>query len=362
MQAEQLTLTSLNNDQIKMKFKQLGRTDLQVSAIGLGTMTWGLQNTQDEGFEQMDYALERGINFFDTAEMYAIPPSAKTFGTTETIIGNWFASRGSRDKVILASKIAGPGLSWIRDGSRIDKNTIRLAVEGSLQRLQTDYIDLYQLHWPNRGSYHFGQLWNFAPDFDAQTEKDNFLEVLATLQSLIHEGKIRHIGLSNETAWGMCQWLHLAEQHQMPRMASIQNEYSLLCRHFEPDLSEIALSEDCGLLAWSPLTRGMISGKYLNGARPEGARITIETRPEHRILPQTDAAIEKYMALANQHGLDVCQMALAFVTNQPFVTSTLIGATNMTQLQSNIESIELQLSPEVYQGIDNIRREFPLLY
>jgi len=346
-----------------MEYRKLGRTGLDISVIGLGTMTWGLQNTQTQGFEQMDYALEQGVNFFDTAEMYAVPPSEKTFGTTETIIGNWFASRKNREKVMLASKIAGPGLPWVREGKNyIDKKNIQQAVEGSLKRLQTDYVDLYQLHWPNRGSYHFGQIWGYAPKFDAQAEEENFLEVLHVMQALIQDGKIRHIGLSNETAWGINKWLQLAQQHNMPRMASIQNEYSLLCRHFEPDLSEIAIHEDCGLLAWSPLSRGMLSGKYLNGARPDGARITIETRPEHRILPQTDAAITKYVELANKHELDACQMALSFVNDQPFVSSTLIGATNMTQLKSNIASIELKLTAEVYGEIDKIRREFPMLY
>ncbi len=346
-----------------MEYRKLGRTGLDISVIGLGTMTWGLQNNQDEGFEQMDYALQQGINFFDTAEMYAIPPSEKTFGTTETIIGNWFAARKNRDKVILASKIAGPGLPWIRDGNNvINKKNILLAVEGSLQRLQTDYIDLYQLHWPNRGSYHFGQIWNYAPKFDVQAEEDNFLQVLTVMQELIQAGKIRHIGLSNETAWGISKWLQLAEKNNLPRMASIQNEYSLLCRHFEPDLGELAIHEDCGLLAWSPLSRGMLSGKYLNGARPEGARITIETRPEHRVHPRTDAAIQKYVELAKKYKLDACQMALAFVNDQPFVNSTLIGATNMIQLKSNIESISVKLSKEVYDEIDKIRREFPMLY
>jgi len=346
-----------------MEYRRLGQTDLNISLIGLGTMTWGFQNTQAEGFEQMDYALERGINFFDTAEMYAIPPSAETFGTTETIIGNWFASRLNRDKVILASKITGPGLPWVRDGHNvIDKKNILLAVESSLKRLQTDYIDLYQLHWPNRGSYHFGQSWDYAPNFDAQAEEENFLEVLHTMQTLIDAGKIRHIGLSNETAWGMTKWLQLAQQHNLPRMVSIQNEYSLLCRYFEPDLSEIALHEDCGLLAWSPLSRGTLSGKYLNGARPAGSRLAIETRPDHRAHPQAEAATKKYIELAKQHDLDPCQMALAFVNSRPFISSTLIGATNMQQLKNNINSIELNLSTEINVEIEKIRRDHPMPY
>jgi aryl-alcohol dehydrogenase-like predicted oxidoreductase len=344
-----------------MIYRRLGRTDLEISVIGLGTMTWGLQNTQQDGFEQMDYALDAGINFFDTAEMYAVPPSAETFGTTETIIGNWFAARQNRDRVILASKICGPGLDWVRGGkARIDRKNIQLALEASLKRLQTDYIDLYQLHWPNRGSYHFGQVWGFAPDFDAQAEQDNFIEVLQTLSQMIDEGKIRHIGLSNETAWGLAKWLQLSEQHGLPRMASIQNEYSLLCRHFEPDLSEFVMAENVSLLAWSPLTRGLISGKYLNGALPAGTRLTFETRKEHRLHPQTDAAIERYIELANRYGLDVCQMALAFVNSRPFLTSTLIGATTMEQLKTNIASIELTLSVEVLKEIETIRREFPM--
>ncbi len=344
-----------------MEYRTLGRTNLKISLIGLGTMTWGLQNSTTEGFEQMDYALDHGVNFFDTAEMYAIPPSAKTYGTTETIIGSWFASRKKRDKVILATKIAGPGLAWIRNGNNlIDRKNIQLAVENSLKRLQTDYIDLYQLHWPNRGSYHFGQQWDYAPSFDVQAVEDNFLEVLQTMDELIKAGKIRHIGLSNETAWGAGKWLNLAQQHNLPRMVSIQNEYSLVCRHFEPDLSELVLHEDCGLLAWSPLARGILSGKYLNGARPKGSRLAIETRKEHRARPQTDAAVQEYLALARQHDLDPCQMALAFVNNRPFVTSTLIGATNMEQLKMNIDSIHLKLSPEIIGGIGKIREDHPM--
>ena len=228
--------------------------------------------------------------------------------------------------------------------------------------MKTDYIDLYQLHWPNRGAYHFGKLWDFSPTFDARAERDSFLMILHTLQELIQDGKIRHIGVSNETAWGLMKWLQLADTNDLPRMASIQNEYSLLCRHFEPDLNEIAMSEDCGLLAWSPLTRGMLSGKYLDGARPKGARLSIETRPEHRVLAKTDKAIKAYIELAQQHGFDACQMALAFVNDRPFVTSTLIGATDMTQLKSNIDSIAIQLSDEVYAGIDDIRRDYPVLF
>lgn len=343
-----------------MQYRTLGPTDLNISVIGLGTMTWGLQNSQEEGFKQMDYALDHGVNFFDTAEMYAVPPSKETYGSTETIIGNWFASRRTRDRVILATKIAGPGPRWIRNGqNRIDRKNIELAVEGSLQRLQTDCIDLYQLHWPNRGSYHFGQVWHFEPDFDTEAEEENFLEVLQVLNEQIEAGRIRHVGLSNETAWGLAKWLQLAERHQLPRMASIQNEYSLLCRHFEPDLSEFSLQENLGLLAWSPLCRGMLSGKYLGGARPPGARLTIETRREHRIHPNTDAAIERYIDLARSQNLDPCQMALAFIRSRPFLASTLIGATNMEQLKSNIGSIEIRLSPEVLDGIEAVRRQFP---
>lgn len=345
-----------------MQYKKLGRTDIDISAIGLGTMTWGLQNSQDDGFAQMDYALEQGINFFDTAEMYAIPPSAETYGSTETIIGNWFAARGTRDKVILASKITGPGQSWTRKGGPITRDNLKLAVEGSLKRLQTDYIDLYQLHWPNRGSYHFGQVWHFNPKPDRETIEADFLETLQTMAELIAEGKVRHFGVSNETAWGLGKWLELSRYHDLPRAVTIQNEYSLLCRLFEPDLSEMALQEGCGLLAWSPLARGILSGKYLNGAQPAGARLTIETRPEHRKGPAIDTATECYIDIARRHGLDPCQMALAFVTQQPFVSSTLIGATNMKQLSSNIDSINVKLHDDVLEEIAGVRREYPMLY
>ena len=343
-----------------MEYRKLGTTDLDVSLIGLGTMTWGFQNTEAQGHEQMDYAIEQGINFFDTAEMYAVPPTADTYGTTENIIGSWFASRKNRDKVILASKIAGPGLPWIREGKSIDRENTIKAVDSSLKRLQTDYIDLYQLHWPNRGSYHFGQQWKFAPDFDTSAVEANFIEVLETCKELITAGKIRHLGLSNETAWGLTLWLKLAEKLNLPRMASIQNEYSLLNRQFEPDLQEIALYENCGLLAWSPLARGFLSGKYLGGVRPEGSRLSIETRVEHRDRPQTENAVQTYVDVAKKHQLDPSQMAIAFVNSRPFVTSTLIGATTMEQLKSNIDAINVQLSDDVLEDIELLRQEHPM--
>lgn len=346
-----------------MQYRKLGRTDIDVSLICLGTMTWGDQNTEAEGHEQMDYALERGVNFWDTAELYSIPPKEHTSGNTERIIGTWFQSRGRRDEVVLASKIAGPGIPWIGGGTRrIDRKNIIEAVEGSLKRLQTDYIDLYQLHWPNRGGYHFQQHWQFNPQFDPQEIEDNFIECLRVFEELIATGKIRHIGLSNETAWGTMKWLQLSEKHNLPRMASIQNEYSLLYRLFQPDLQEIAAAEDCRLLAWSPLARGIISGKYIDGARPPGRRLTIETRPELRDTPQCNAAVKAYIAVAEKHGLDVCQMALAFVNRQPFLNANIIGATDMEQLKTNIDSIDLDLPEEVLADIEQVRRDYPMPY
>lgn len=343
-----------------MKYNKLGRTDLDVSAICLGTMTWGEQNSETQGHEQMDYALEQGINFFDTAEMYAVPPKAETYGTTEKVIGSWFNSRKKRDQVILATKIAGSGLSWIRKGqATIDKANIFAAAEGSLQRLRTDYIDLYQLHWPNRGSVAFRQNWQFNPSFDATREKENFLEVLEALQDLVQAGKIRYVGLSNETVWGAMSYLSLSEQKNLPRMQSIQNEYSLLCRLFEPELQEMAHAETCGLLAWSPLATGMLSGKYLDGARPTGTRWTIR-HDQDRDTMSGHMAVRAYMDIAQKHGLDMCQMALAFVNSRPFVTSNIIGATNMTQLKSNIGSINLNLSPEILTDIETVRRTYPM--
>lgn len=345
-----------------MQYRKLGRTDIDVSLICLGTMTWGRQNTEAEGHEQMDYALEQGVNFFDTAEMYAVPPTADTYGKTEEIIGTWFAKTGNRDKVILASKVAGPSLPWIRGGKYIiDRENILKAVEDSLTRLQTDYIDLYQLHWPNRGSNHFGQHWSFNPQFHLSEVEDNFHEVLETMADLVKAGKIKHIGLSNETSWGTMKWLRMAEEKSLPRMASIQNEYSLLCRLFDGDLQEVALAEQCGLLAWSPLATGMISGKYLKGKRPKGSRWTLQNNlPRDNKLSQE--AVAAYMKVAKKHGLDVCQMALAFVNSRPFVTANIIGATSMEQLKSNIASIDITLSDDCLKDIETVRRQYPAPY
>lgn len=344
-----------------MKYRKLGRTGLDVSVICLGTMTWGRQNNEAEGHAQMDYALNQGVNFWDTAEMYAVPPNAETYGKTEEIIGSWFASSGQRERIILASKVAGEGLPWVRGGSGIDRENILKAVEDSLKRLRTDYIDLYQLHWPNRGSYGFQKHWSYAPRFDKSTTLANFLEVLETLDGLIKQGKIRHVGLSNETSWGTMQWLRLAEERGLPRMASIQNEYSLLSRHFDTDLHEVAITEDIGLLAWSPLATGMLSGKYIGGKRPKGSRWTLMVSSP-RDTKNAQDAVAAYMKVAKKHGLDVCQMALAFVNSRPFVTSTIIGATNMEQLKTNIASVNLTLTPDVLKDIETVRRQYPIPY
>jgi aryl-alcohol dehydrogenase-like predicted oxidoreductase len=347
-----------------MEYRQLGKTDIKVSAICLGTMTWGNQNTELEGHAQMDMALDYGVNFFDTAEMYAVPPSPDTYGKTESIIGTWFAKKKNRDRVILASKVAGPGLRWVRGGDyKIDRTNIIAALNESLKRLQTDYIDLYQLHWPNRGSYHFGQLWDYNPDPTITDETlDNFEEVLQTLQEMIQAGKIRNIGLSNESAWGTMRYLQLSEEKSYPRMVSIQNEYNLLYRLHEPDLAEVSLREKVGLLAWSPLASGMLTGKYANGNIPPGTRWTMLRKHNQRNTEPAHAAVDAYLELAKKQSLDPAQMALSFVTSRPFVTSNIIGATSLDQLKNNLESSKLQLSNEVLREIEVIRKKFPIPY
>lgn len=337
-----------------VKTNRLGRTDLLVSEICLGTMTWGKQNSEAEAHEQIDYALEAGVNFMDTAELYAVPASAETYGKTEEIIGSWFEKTGKRDQWILASKIAGINNSWIRDKKPINEATIRDAIEGSLKRLKTDHIDLYQLHWPNRGHYHFENSWIFdASGQDTGEVLANMLEVLETLDALVREGKIRHAGLSNESAWGTMQYLRLAEEHDLPRMVSIQNEYNLLRRYFDHDLAEVAQHEQVGLLAYSPLAAGALTGKYLDGALPEGTRGAV-AGSVYRSNELTEPAIREYMAIAEKHRLNVAQMALAFCLTRPFMTSVIIGATSMDQLKTNIGAADIQLGSDVMADIHEV--------
>ncbi|PZQ47199.1 MAG: aldo/keto reductase [Micavibrio aeruginosavorus] len=348
-----------------MQYSKLGSSGLKVSRVCLGTMTWGKQNNEAEGHEQMDYAVDQGINFFDTAEMYAVPPSADTYGKTEEIIGTWFKKTGKRKDIILASKLAGPSFDYVRGGNRVDGKNIREAVEGSLKRLQTDYMDLYQLHWPNRPFPHFGR--NNAGEIDftkanAARETENFLDVLQTLDECIKAGKIRYIGLSDDSAWGVSKYIELAQLHNLPRMTSIQNEFSLLKRSDDPYLAEVCVMEEVAYLPWSPLAAGSISGKYLNGARPEGTRWAIDPRPPFRDTPEANAAVVAYMDIAKKHGMDVCQMALKFCDMQSFVTSTIIGATKMEQLKSNIAAFDIELSDDVMKDIDKVYRQYPIPY
>tara|TARA_Y100000589_G_scaffold208502_1_gene196667 strand:+ start:1452 stop:2486 length:1035 start_codon:yes stop_codon:yes gene_type:complete len=338
-----------------MEFRKLGNTDLDVSVICLGTMTWGQQNSEKEAFEQMDYALECGVNFFDTAEMYPVPPTPNTQGLTEKYIGNWFESRKTRDRVILATKVAGPAewLPYIRNGSGLDRANIEAAIDASLIRLKTDYIDLYQLHWPARNTNFFGQLgYQHLDDNSTPIE-----ETLQILKELIDAGKVRHVGLSNETPWGVMEFLRLAEQKSLPRMVSIQNPYNLLNRTFEIGLSEVAHREKVGLLAYSPLAFGALSGKYLNGQRPARARMTLFDRFTRYLADKAEMAIERYVALAAMYDLDPSQMALAYVNKRSFLTSNIIGATTIKQLQDNIESINLELPEEVLNGIEEIHKD-----
>ncbi|WP_196260935.1 aldo/keto reductase [Pelagibacterium limicola] len=341
-----------------MERRELGRTGISVTRICLGTMTWGEQNTEADAFAQLDYAVDHGVNFLDTAELYSTPGRAETQGSTERIIGNWLSQRGRRDDIVIASKIAGPGNAWIRGGAKIDAEQIVVALDQNLARLKSDYIDLYQLHWPNRRHYNFDKSWEFEPFGQNRAEiGDNLLEVLGALHAQVKAGKIRAIGVSNETAWGLMQYLQLSEIHGLVRMASIQNEYNLLRRHFDLDLAEVSYFEDVSLLAYSPLAAGMLSGKYLDGAMPEGTRGALGNM--WRLNPNSDQATAAYVSLARKHELDPCQMALAWCLSRPFMTSIIIGATNMEQLRSDIGSIDVVLPGEVVEGIDAIHRRFP---
>ncbi len=345
-----------------MQIKTLGRSDLKVSAFCLGSMTWGSQNTPEEAFAQIDYALDHGINFIDTAEMYPTTPSSTaTSGETERIIGDWLARSGRRNDVVIATKVVGAGNRTVRpDGAPISPETMRIALEGSLRRLRTDCIDLYQLHWPNRGSYHFRQSWTYDPSTQPREQEAEFRAILEALAGFVAEGKIRHVGLSNETAWGTMTWLRLAMAESLPRMVSIQNEYNLLHRIFDLDLAEVAHHEDVGLLAFSPLAAGLLTGKYAGGQFPSGSRATINTGLGGRMTANAGPAVAAYLALARSHGLDPAQMALAFTAGRPFMGSVIIGATSMEQLRTDIAAADLTLSDEVMAGIAEIHRRNPI--
>ncbi len=346
-----------------MDMRPLGRSGLKVSAICLGTMTFGEQNTEAEAHRQLDLALDHGVNFIDTAEMYPVPPRAETQGATETIIGNWLARRKNRQAVILATKVAGPGRDWLTHirggGNRLDRANIRAAVEGSLKRLQTDYIDYYQVHWPDRATNCFGRLGYPWAEAEAERTVEILIEeTLAALDELVREGKVRQVGVSNETPWGVMRYLALAEARGWPRIQGIQNPYSLLNRSFEVGLAEISHREAVGLLAYSPLGFGVLTGKYLDGARPEGSRLArfpSYTRYSH---PRAQLATEAYVRLARAAGLSPAQMALAFVIGRPFVTSVIIGATSEAQLEENLAAADLTLSDEVLAGIEAIHRNW----
>lgn len=340
-----------------MEYRPLGRTDLRVSVICLGTMTYGEQNSEAEGHEQMDYALERGVNFFDTAEMYSVPPRAETYGRTEEVIGTWIKASGKRDKVILATKVVGPGerFAHVRDGNpKFNREHITAAVDASLKRLQTDYIDLYQLHWPERSTNTFGKLNYVHAEEQDWTPLEETLGVLA---DLIKEGKIRHIGLSNETPWGTMKCIALSDAMGLPRPASVQNPYNLLNRSFEVGLAEVAIREDCGLLAYSPIAGGVLSGKYLDGAQPEGARMTLFPGNFSRYLkPNAEEATIAYAKLAKEYGFAPADLANTFVNTRQFTTSNIIGATTMKQLESNIDTAEMVLPEALLEEIEKVNQ------
>ena len=342
-----------------MNFKKLGNTDLKVSTICLGTMTWGEQNNQKEAFEQMNYALDSGINFFDTAEIYPSPCFEKTYGSTEKIIGNWFKEKKNREQVILASKISGPGLSWVRNGGpQYSEQNIKKAIEDSLKRLQTDYIDLYQLHWPERKTNFFGRL-----NYKHQEKEDSwndFEKILIILEKFIKQGKIRYIGLSNETPWGLSKFLEVSKLKTLPKMMSVQNPYNLLCRTYEIGLAEISIREKSGLLAYSPLAGGFLTGKYRNNNLPENSRQKLFADYYTRYnKPNTSIVIEKYFDIAKKFNLDFAQMSIKFCEIQKFLTSVIIGATTIEQLKINIESVNVNLTEEIIRKINDLQIIYP---
>ena len=341
-----------------MKFKKLGTTDLDVSLICLGTMTWGTQNTEKDAFEQMDYSLTQGVNFFDTAELYSVPPNSDSYGKTEVIIGNWFEKRKNRNKVILASKVAGPGCNWIRGGgNNFDEKTIGKAIDGSLKRLKTDFIDLYQLHWPERSTNYFGKR-DYTIDND-EGDWNSFEGILEALEKFIKAGKIRYIGMSNETPYGLSRYIELSKSKKLPRMMSVQNPYNLVNRTYEIGMAEISLREKCGLLVYYPLATGALSGKYREGKMPKNSRQALFKGWERHLNPLAMKAYDDYYNLANENNLTMVQLAQSFVNTRPFVTSNIIGATTMDQLKENIDSVNIELSDEVLDKINMIHNNNP---
>ncbi|WP_179349285.1 aldo/keto reductase [Winogradskyella pacifica] len=341
-----------------MKYTTLPNTEIKVSKICLGTMTWGNQNTQDEGFSQMDFALDKGVNFFDTAELYPVPARKETYAETERIIGNWFAKTGNRDKIILGSKIAGTGdyTAHIRTNG-FSKDALNDAVNDSLKRLKTDYIDLYQLHWPERDTNTFGKRdYNYNSN---DKWEDNFNEILHNLDDIIKSGKIRQVGISNEKAWGTMRYLEESRQHNLPKMITIQNAYSLLCRPFEGDLAEVAHRENIGLLAYSPMAFGVLSGKYIKGTAAKDARLNVYSHFSRYNSANASEATKRYLKIAEDNNMSLAQMSLAFVNERPFITSNIIGATNLQQLEENIDSINISLSNEIMEAINAVHAEIP---
>ena len=341
-----------------MKFKKLGTTDLDVSLICLGTMTWGTQNSEKDAFEQMDYSVSNGVNFFDTAEIYSVPPNSESYGKTEVMIGNWFEKRKNRNKIILASKVAGPGCEWIRGGgNNFEEKKIGEAIEGSLKRLKTDYIDLYQLHWPERSTNYFGKR-----DFTLDNNEGNwnsFESILEALKKFIKSGKIRYIGMSNETPYGLSKYIELSKSKNLPRMMSVQNPYNLVNRTYEIGMSEISIREKCGLLVYYPLAAGALSGKYRKGKMPKNSRQALFKGWERHLNPLALKAYDEYFKLARDSNLTMVQLAQAFVNSRPFVTSNIIGATTMDQLKENIESVDIKLSNEIIEKINLIHNKNP---
>ena len=341
-----------------MNYKNLGNTDIKVSTICLGTMTWGEQNTELEAFEQMDFALDQGVNFWDTAELYSIPPRAETFGHTEIIIGNWFKKTKKRKQVILATKVCGPMRSYVRGGgNQYGVKNITEALEGSLKRLQTDYIDLYQLHWPERNTNMFGRLGYEHNDVG---DWNKFEDILGNLKKFVDDGKIRHVGLSNETPWGTKKFLEVAKEKRLPRMMSVQNPYNLLNRTYEVGLAEISFRDKIGLLAYSPLAIGYLTGKYRNNQIPKKSRLDVDRDFWTRYnKPNAEKAVEAYYQIAKKNNIDMAQMSLKFCEIQPFVTSVIIGATTMEQLKTDIESVNVKLTDEIIKEINEVQKIYP---